>query len=294
MAVQPVVQPKPQALARPALANIIVSPRQKGNPVLNNIKSVAWEYGETPADYVLGVTTCALFLSLKYHRLHPEYIYTRIRGLQGKYALRIILVMVDIDNHEASLKELSKTSLINNVTLILCWSAAEGGRYLEQFKAFENSHPTGIQQHQSDAYPDRMVDFVTTPRSINKTDAVTLMAVFGSVRTAVNARSEEVSEITGWGNKKVQQWCNAVREPFRMRHAATRKNLAPAAGGSVAATQPVNNVGMGPTQRPVVPVIKPSEKDKPEVAPQPPKRKLDETDDINEGVLAALSKLREQ
>jgi DNA excision repair protein ERCC-1 len=47
---------------------------QKGNPVLDKIKSMPWEYGDIPADYVLGVTTCALFLSLKYHRLHPEYI----------------------------------------------------------------------------------------------------------------------------------------------------------------------------------------------------------------------------
>ena len=98
---------------------------------------------------MLGLTTCALFLSLKYHKLHPEYIYNRIKGLQGKYNLRIVLVMVDVQNHEESLKELSKTSLINNVTLILCWSAAEGGRYLELFKTYEHAAPTSIKQHQS-------------------------------------------------------------------------------------------------------------------------------------------------
>ncbi|KAK0940756.1 ssDNA endonuclease and repair protein rad10 [Friedmanniomyces endolithicus] len=217
------VQPKPQALPkRSGPASIIVSPRQKGNPILDNVKSMPWEYGDIPADYVLGLTTCALFLSLKYHRLHPEYIYTRIKNLQGKYNLRIILTMVDIQNHEDSLKELSKTSLINNVTIVLCWSAAEGGRYLELFKTYENAAPTSIKQHQSTSYSDRMVDFITTPRSINKTDAVSLVSQFGTIRTAVNARHEDVATIAGWGEKKVQRWCAAVREPFRIKRAGKR------------------------------------------------------------------------
>ncbi|KAK3068994.1 ssDNA endonuclease and repair protein rad10 [Teratosphaeriaceae sp. CCFEE 6253] len=221
-----VVQPKPQALAkRTGPASIIVSPRQKGNPILAAIKSMPWEYGDIPADYVLGLTTCALFLSLKYHRLHPEYIYTRIKNLQGKYNLRIILTMVDIQNHEESLKELSKTSLINNVTIILCWSAAEGGRYLELFKTYENAAPTSIKSHQSTSYADRMVDFITTPRAINKTDAGSLVSQFGTIRTAVNARYEDVAGIAGWGEKKVATWCKVVREPFRLRRAGKRGML---------------------------------------------------------------------
>lgn len=218
-----VQQPKPQALPRQTgPASIIVSPRQKGNPLLDKIKSLPWEYGDIPADYVLGVTTCALFLSLKYHRLHPEYIYTRIKNLQGKYALRVVLCMVDIPNHEQSLKELSKTSVINNVTIILSWSAAEGARYLELLKTYENAAPTSIKQHQSTSYSDRMVDFVTTPRSINKTDAVSLVSQFGAIRTAVNARHEEVAQIAGWGEKKVQQWVTSVTEPFRVQRAVKR------------------------------------------------------------------------
>ena len=218
-----VVQPKPQALPRRSgPASIIVSPRQKGNPILNNIKSMPWEYGDIPADYVLGLTTCALFLSLKYHRLHPEYIYTRIKNLQGKYNLRVVLCLVDIQNHEESIKELSKTSLINGVTVILCWSAAEGGRYLELFKSYENAAPTSIKQHQSTTYSDRMVDFVTTPRSVNKADAVSLVSQFGTIQTAVNARHEDVAMIAGWGEKKVQRWCTSVREPFRIQRASKR------------------------------------------------------------------------
>ncbi|KAL1599631.1 ssDNA endonuclease and repair protein rad10 [Paraconiothyrium brasiliense] len=218
-----VQQPKPQALpSRSGPSTILVSPRQKGNPILNSVRSVAWEYSDIPADYVLGATTCALFLSLKYHRLHPEYIYNRIRDLKGQYQLRILLTMVDIENHEDSLRELSKTSLVNNVTIMLAWSAQEAGRYLELFKTFEHAAPTSIKAQQSTSYSDKLVEFITVPRSINKTDALGLVSNFGSVRTAVNASPEEVGLIAGWGEKKVQRWCNAVREPFRIKKAAKR------------------------------------------------------------------------
>ncbi|KAL8708979.1 MAG: hypothetical protein Q9220_006187 [cf. Caloplaca sp. 1 TL-2023] len=218
-----VQQPTPQALPnRSGPSSILVSPRQKGNPILNNVRSLPWEYSDIPADFVIGATTCSLFLSLKYHRLHPEYIYNRIRNLGHKYNLRVLLTMVDIQNHEEPLKELSKTSMVNNLTLILCWSAQEAGRYLELYKSYEHASPTSIKAHQSTTYRDKLVEFVTTPRSINTTDATSLISAFGSIRAAVNARPEEIGMIPGWGEKKVQRWCSTVNEPFRVRKAAKR------------------------------------------------------------------------
>lgn len=215
-----VQQPKPQALAnRPGPSAILVSTRQKGNPILNHIKLLPWEYADIPADYVVGLTTCAMFLSLKYHRLHPEYIYARVRQLAGKYNLRLVLVMVDIENHEDSLRELSKTSIINNLTLILCWSAPEAAHYLELFKSSENAQPTAIRTQQPQSYKESLVEFVTVPRSINKSDAASLISTFGSMQNAINAQPEQISAVPGWGEKKVQQWCSAVREDFRVEGA---------------------------------------------------------------------------
>lgn len=196
---------------------------------MNHIKLLPWEYADIPADYVVGSTTCALFLSLKYHRLHPEYIYSRIRLIAGKYLLRIILVIVDIPNHEESLKELSKTSIVNNMTLILCWSAPEAAHYLELFKSSENSQPTAIRTQQAQSYKESLVEFVTTPRSINKSDAASLISTFGSLQNAVNAQPEQISAVPGWGEKKVKQWCSTVREGFRVE-SAKRKTRGGIAG----------------------------------------------------------------
>lgn len=222
-----VTQPTPQPLPhRSAPSSILVSPRQKGNPILSSIRSLAWEYSDIPSDYLLSPTTACLFLSLKYHRLHPEYIYTRIRSLSHQYSLRLLLTLVDIPNHDEPLRELSKTSLINDLTLVLCWSAAEAARYLELFKTFEHASPAGIRAQQKTGFSERVVDFITVPRSVNKADAVGLMSHFGSLKRAIAARPEEVGMIAGWGEKKVERWCGAVREPFRVRKAARRGEVA--------------------------------------------------------------------
>lgn len=229
-------QPKPQVLtSRSSTSAILVSTRQKGNPILNHVKLLPWEYADIPADYVIGSTTCALFLSLKYHRLHPEYVYGRIRLLGGKYNLRILLIMVDIPNHEDSLKELSKTSIINNLTLVLCWSAPEAAHYLELFKSSENAQPTAIRTQQAQSYKDSLVDFVTVPRSVNKSDAASLISTFGSLQNAINAQPEQISSVPGWGERKVRQWCNAVREDFRVE--AAKKATAPGAQRSTTLLQ---------------------------------------------------------
>lgn len=250
-----VQQPKPQAFPnRPGPSAILVSTRQKGNPILNHIKLLPWEYADIPADYVVGVTTCALFLSLKYHRLHPEYIYSRVRLLAGKYNLRIVLVMVDIPNHEDALKELSKTSIINNLTLILCWSAPEAAQYLELFKSSEYAQPTAIRSQQAQTYKESLEEFVTLPRSINKSDAASLISTFGSLQNAVNAQPEQISSVPGWGEKKVQQWCGAVREDFRT----------------------------GSSKKTTLPHIPPSSRPKPPVAPRTsePHQTMDEDEKV--------------
>lgn len=289
-----VQQLKPQALAnRPGPSAILVSTRQKGNPILNHIKLLPWEYADIPADYVIGTTACALFLSLKYHRLHPEYIYSRVRLLAGKYQLRIVLVMVDIPNHEDPLKELSKTSIINNLTLFLCWSAPEAAHYLELFKSSEYAQPTAIRTQQAQSYKESLVEFVTTPRTINKSDAASLISTFGSLQNAVNAQPEVLSAVPGWGEKKVQQWCNAVRENFRVE--TTKK--ATAAGSISQSRTPVprqpQHADIDEDEAVLRAVLEESRQTAHASALKDTTNEVPPEEGMSEGVMAALAKLRD-
>ncbi|NWS86531.1 ERCC1 protein, partial [Toxostoma redivivum] len=77
-------------------SSIIVSPRQRGNPVLKFIRNVPWEFGDIVPDYVLGQSSCALFLSLRYHHLNPDYIHKRLRTLGRSFGLQVLLLQVDV------------------------------------------------------------------------------------------------------------------------------------------------------------------------------------------------------
>lgn len=48
--------------------------------------------------YGCGKTSIQVLIedSLKYHRLHPEYVHTRIEKLQSLYGLRILLLVCDV------------------------------------------------------------------------------------------------------------------------------------------------------------------------------------------------------
>ncbi|KAJ5812404.1 Mating-type switching protein swi10 [Penicillium riverlandense] len=294
-----VQQPKPQVLAnRSGPASILVSTRQKGNPILSHIKLLPWEYADIPADYVVGATTCALFLSLKYHRLHPEYVYSRVRLLAGKYKLRLLLIMVDIPNHEDSLKELSKTSIINNLTLMLCWSAPEAAHYLELFKSSENAQPTAIRTQQAQSYKESLVEFVTTPRSINKSDAASLISTFGSLQNAINAQPEQISAVPGWGEKKVQQWCSAVREDFRTETA--KRSTAPKTRVATRPSRLVDESRGGDVHDEDEEMLRAvlEESRKTAAAEEAAKatgaeKETQQPEEMSEGITAALAKLRE-
>ncbi len=106
------------------------------------------EFGD---DYQVGTTTGVLFLrflrltysshrgpsrSLRYHRLHPEYIQ-RIERLGQAYNLHVLLPMRDImrrtrlilthpahplapqSEHQDPIRELTKICLLNNITVIV-------------------------------------------------------------------------------------------------------------------------------------------------------------------------------
>lgn len=59
--------------------------------------------------------------SLKYHRLHPEYIFNRMKTILHHYTLRLMFCLVDIDDHTDALRELNRVCALSNFTLILAW-----------------------------------------------------------------------------------------------------------------------------------------------------------------------------
>lgn len=184
-----------------------MNPNQKQNPLLQNLKSTRYVINESisPAHYVLFDSCCALFLSLKYHAIHPDFIYERINELKNKFQLKILLVLIDHIVYESILKELSILSVRTNFTMMLAWNYEEAAKHIENYRLNADKPPDVIMgrsfEENSKSNPTTgqqgLVDALTSIKSVNRTDAVTLLSTFESLANVIHANTDELTICPG-------------------------------------------------------------------------------------------------
>ncbi|KAI0520543.1 hypothetical protein KFK09_008019 [Dendrobium nobile] len=194
---------------------ILVSHRQKGNPLLKHIRNVKWAFADIVCDYLLGQSSCALYISLRYHLLHPDYLYYRIRELQKVFKLRVILCHIDVEDVTKPLLEVTRTAMFHDCTLLCGWSLEECGRYLETIKVYENKPADSIREQIDTDYLSRLTRALTAVRHVNKTDVVTLGSTFTSLAGIMDASMEDLARCPGIGERKVKRLYDTFHEPFR-------------------------------------------------------------------------------
>uniref|UniRef100_A0A336M8L9 DNA excision repair protein ERCC-1 n=1 Tax=Culicoides sonorensis TaxID=179676 RepID=A0A336M8L9_CULSO len=193
---------------------ILVNPKQRGNPIIKSITTVPWEWDDIVPDYVVGATTCILYLSLKYHNLNPDYIHQRLKSLGKIYELRVLLVQVDIKDPQNALKTLTRICLLANLTLMLAWSFEEAGKIVETYKLYENKPPDMIKEKIEEDPHTRLCAALTNIKPVNKTDAVTLLQNFGTLANLINCSEEKLASVSGLGPRKVSKLFKTLNEPF--------------------------------------------------------------------------------
>ncbi|KAG0007136.1 ssDNA endonuclease and repair protein rad10 [Modicella reniformis] len=193
---------------------IVVNSSQRVNPLLQFIRNVPYEYGDIVPDFVVGLTSCVLFLSIRYHLLHPEYIFNRIAALGKTYVLRVLLVLVDKDTHQQVIRELTRVAILNDFTIVCAWSNEEAARYIETYKAYENKAPDAIKERVDNDYLSKLTDCLTQIQAVNKTDVITLASTFGSFKSIMNASVDELGVLPGFGERKVKRLLEAFDQPF--------------------------------------------------------------------------------
>ena len=219
-------------------SSLRVSQSQKGNPVLKYIRNVHWHFmpaddafGAT-ADYMLGQSTAALFLSLRFHLLKPEYIHARMKALRaasksnvsGALRSRVLVVQVDTDDPTVPLAQVTKAAIHNEFTLFCGFSAAECARYLETLKSYENKPAESIQKDLGSDYESRVASVLTVVRGVNKTDSKTLLSSDAPDNTDNNmntslagvfrASLQELQGCAGIGPMKARRLHEACHAPF--------------------------------------------------------------------------------
>ena len=189
---------------------LIVRPNQVNNPLMKYIHRIPWQQGDIIPDFVMGRTVCGLFLSIRYHSLHPQYIYDRLDKLGSMYEIRILLLLVDTQQYNGILKELSKLALTAGCTLILSWTNEEAAKYLESYKIFEAKPADPIMENNSSA----ATECLSAIKKVNKTDAASLIALYGSLDSIVRASKEDITLCPGLGPHKAERLHQLFHEPF--------------------------------------------------------------------------------
>ncbi|XP_053978090.1 DNA excision repair protein ERCC-1 [Hylaeus volcanicus] len=193
---------------------LLVNLKQKGNPLLKSLSNIPWEFSEIVPDYVMGKTSCALFLSIRYHQLNPDYIHERLKALGNMYNLRVLLVQVDVADPHHALKHLTRVCILADLTLMLAWSAEDAGKIIETYKIYENKPPDAIMDRSDTAPYQKLVSALTTIRSVNKTDATTLLSTFGTLGELIKTKPNTLALCPGIGIQKAERIHKTLHEPF--------------------------------------------------------------------------------
>ncbi|XP_065156235.1 DNA excision repair protein ERCC-1 [Atheta coriaria] len=193
---------------------LLVNPKQKGNPILKSILNVPWEYEDIIADYQMGPTVCALFLSLRYHNLNPDYIHEGLKLLGRQFDLRVLLVQVDIPEPHHALKNLTRICILADLTLILAWSPEEAGKIIETYKIYEKKPADKIMEKSETSPHLKLIQALTSIKPVNKTDAMTLINKFKTLKGIIKASEYQLAECPGFGAKKAKKLYNTLHENF--------------------------------------------------------------------------------
>ncbi|EEZ97282.2 DNA excision repair protein ERCC-1-like Protein [Tribolium castaneum] len=180
--------------------SVLVSPKQRGNPLLKSICNVPWEYDDIVPDYQMGRTTCALFLSLRQDVRTEDFASPEL--------------LVDVSDPHHLLKNLTRVCILADLTLILAWSAEEAGKIIETYKIYENKPADNIMEKGESSPYIRLLQVLTSIKPINKTDAMNLIARFKTLEGVIKATEFQLSECPGLGPVKARKLYSTLHEKF--------------------------------------------------------------------------------
>lgn len=133
---------------------------------------------------------------------------------------------------------MTKICLLTDLTLLLAWDAQEAGRIIETYKVFEHKPPDlimGKQENNStlagvsitlwicfhvvelqswNFYCYQIADALTSIKSVNRTDAMTLMSNFQTLQNIYEASEEDLSLNPGFGPQKARRLYRVLHDKF--------------------------------------------------------------------------------
>lgn len=109
---------------------------------------------------------------------------------------------------------MTRICLLADLTLILAWSPEEAGKIVETYKIYENKPADRIMEKSESSPYLKLIQALTSIKPVNKTDAMTLISKFKTLKGIVNASEYQLSECPGFGPRKAKKLYTALHENF--------------------------------------------------------------------------------
>ena len=192
-----------------------ISTTQKENPIVreNRLIGAEIQWSDTvTADYTIGKDLAVLFLSLKWHRQHPEYIGNRIKAFKGGYTTRVLLLIVNVPDPDANIARLTVVANANAMNLVLAFDYEEAARWLMAFYKSQDSSVDALKAS-NETNPEIAVD-VLNALGASKREAELVISNYPTLADALLASPGSLASCTGMSESKAESLAEAVAAPF--------------------------------------------------------------------------------
>ena len=108
-----------------------------------------------------------------------------------------------------------RIAILSEMTLMLAWSAEEAASILETYKLFEHKPPDLIMERSGCEPHEKIIEALTSVKSVNRTDAVTLLGTFKTLGSIIQAPPEDLALCPGFGPNKAKKLHKVFSEQFR-------------------------------------------------------------------------------
>ena len=101
--------------------------------------------------------------------------------------------------------------------MILAWSPEEAARYLETFKMYEYKNADSLKEPVSSDLLTQATEFLSSIKPVNKTDSLTLLTKFSSLRKISESSASDFSSCTGFGPQKCRKLESVFTRDFKCK-----------------------------------------------------------------------------
>jgi DNA excision repair protein ERCC-1 len=192
---------------------LTISHRQKLNPLIPLLSSIETQWSDAAiADYEIGRNVAVLFLALKYHRQHPDYLGSRIEAFRGSFPVRILLLLVNDENPDLVISRLTSLVTSNGMNLILAFDYEEASRWLICLFNTQESPIEDLKAVNETSF-EIATDALNTLGASRK-EAERLLHGYATLADVLNASKESLLSLGTFRSSKIDGFICAVESGF--------------------------------------------------------------------------------